>query len=297
VRNRGRGLLLSFVFVALGLIACNPAQQQSQSGLTPEEARRIAKDAYIYGFPIASNYQTMYKQAIDSSSSDYRAPFNVLANSSGVATPDDKFVDTPNSDTPYSFLWMDLRAEPIIVTMPKIEKNRYYTGQLIDLYTFNFAYLGTRSFGNDGGVFMVTGPGWKGETPKGVEAVLNSETEFAYLLFRTQLFNPADSGNVKKIQAGYKAKPLSKFLGQSAPNAAPGVNWPKPADGMLATPALFPYVNFVLQFCPTNPSEKDLLDRFAKLNIGAGKNFDMAKFSPEVQKAMPHAGHTREIAS
>lgn len=286
MRNRGKGLLLSFVFVALGLVACSPAQQQSQSGFTPEEARKIAKDAYIYGFPIATNYQTMYKQAIDTSSSDYRAPFNVLANSSGVATPEDKFVVTPNSDTPYSFLWMDLRAEPVVVTMPKIEKNRYYTGQLIDLYTFNFAYLGTRSYGSDGGVFMVTGPGWKGETPKGIKAVLNSETEFAYLLFRTQLFNPADLANVKKIQAGYKAEPLSKFLGQSAPNAAPGVNWPKPVEGMLTTPALFSYVNFVLQFCPTNPSEKHLMERFAKLNIGAGKNFDMAKFSPEVQKAI-----------
>ena len=61
---------------------------------------------------------------------------------------------TPNSDTPYSYLWMDLRAEPVIVTVPKIEPNRYYTGQLVDLYTYNFAYLGTRAFGNDGGTFL-----------------------------------------------------------------------------------------------------------------------------------------------
>lgn len=87
-----------------------------------------------------------YKQAIDKGGNDYRAPFNVLSNASGVATPEDKFVVTPNSDTPYSYLWMDLRAEPMVVTMPKIEKNRYYTGQLVDLYTYNFAYLGTRAF-------------------------------------------------------------------------------------------------------------------------------------------------------
>ena len=133
---------------------------------------------------------------------------------------------------------------------------------------------------------MIAGPGWKGDAPKGVKAVLNSETEFAYLLFRTQLFNPADLSNVKKIQAGYKAEPLSKFLSQAAPPAAAAVNWPKPADGMLTTPALFPYVNFMLQFCPTNPSEKDLMDRFAKLNIGAGKTFDLAQFSGEIQKAI-----------
>ncbi len=271
---------------ALMMIACGPAQQQSQIGPTPEEARAIAKEAYLYGFPVVTNYQTMYKQAIDTANPDYRAPFNVLTSSAGVATPDDKFVVTPNSDTPYSYLWMDLRSEPIVVTLPKIEKNRYYTGQLIDLYTFNFAYLGTRAFGNDGGVFMIAGPGWKGETPKGVKAVLTSETEFAYLLFRTQLFNPADLGNVKKIQAGYKAGPLSKFLGQSAPSAASAVSWPKPVDGMLTSPALFPFVNFLLQFCPPNPAEKDLMNSFAKLNIGAGKAFDFSKFSPEVQKAI-----------
>ncbi len=167
-----------------------------------------------------------------------------------------------------------------------IEKYRYYTGQVIDLYTFNFAYLGTRSFGNDGGVFMITGPGWNGETPKGVKAVLHSETEIAYILFRTQLFNPADLGHVKKIQASYNAESLRKFLSQSVSTAAPVVPWPKPIDGMLASPALFPYVNFMLQFCPTNPSEKDLMDRFAKLDIGAGKTFDISKFSPEVQKAI-----------
>jgi hypothetical protein len=279
-------LSLLFLSIVLVLVACSPVQPQSQSGLTPDEARHIAKEAYIYGFPLATNYQTMYKQSIDMSNSDYRAPFNVLSNSSGVATPEDKFVVTPNSDTPYSYLWMDLRAEPIVVTVPKIEKNRYYSGQLIDLYTYNFAYLGSRSFDNDGGLFMIAGPGWKGDTPKGIKAVLNSETEFAYLLFRTQLFNPTDLPNVRKIQAGYKAEPLSEFLAQAAPAAAPSVDWAKPVDGMLTSPNLFPYVNFMLQFCPTNPSEKDLMDRFSKLNIGAGKTFDLAQFSPEVQKAI-----------
>jgi hypothetical protein len=284
----GIKIALSLVLASLALFGCGPAELSSSSGSgspTREETRQIAKDAFIYGFPIATNYQTMYKQAIDARNPDYRAPFNILTNSVNVATPDDKFVVTPNSDTPYSYLWLDLRAEPVVVTMPKIEKNRYYTGQIIDLYTFNFAYLGTRSYGNDGGVFMIAGPGWKGDTPQGVKAVFNSETEFSYILFRTQLFNPVDLNNVKKIQAGYKAEPLSKFLGQPAPAAA-AINWPKPTDDMLTSPAIFTYLNFMLQFCPTNSSETALMDRFAKLNIGAGKTFDFAKLSPDQQKAV-----------
>jgi len=277
------------VLTAVALIACSPAEQSSsngQSGPTPEETRQIAKSAFVYGFPLATNYQTMYKQAIDAGNPDYRAPFNVLTSSANVATSDDKFVVTPNSDTPYSYLWLDLRAEPAVVTMPKIEKNRYYTGQIIDLYTFNFAYVGTRSYGNDGGAFMIAGPGWKGDTPKGVKAVFNAETEFAYILFRTQLFSPADLNNVRKIQAGYKAEPLSKFLGQPGPTAAPAINWPIPAADMLTTPALFTYLNFMLQFCPPISSETALMERFAKLNIGAGKTFDFSKLSPEQQKAV-----------
>ena len=100
-----------------------------QDGISADDARAIAKEAFIYGFPMAANYQTMYKQVVDTSNPDHRAPFNMVASSKSVATPEDKFVVTPNSDTPYSYLWMDPRAEPLVVTMPKIEPNRYYTGQ------------------------------------------------------------------------------------------------------------------------------------------------------------------------
>jgi hypothetical protein len=254
--------------------------------LSPQETRSIAKEAYVYGFPMVASYQTLYKQAIDTGSPDYRASFNALASASGVATPDDKFVVTPNSDTPYSFLWMDLRTEPVIVTMPRIERNRYYSGQLIDLYTFNFAYLGTRAYGNDGGKFLIAGPDWKGTIPDGIKAILQAQTQFAYMIIRTQLFNLGDIDNVKKIQAGYRAEPLSQFLGKSAPPAAPAVTWPKPADDMLTSPAIFPYLNFLLQFCPLDPSETDLMNRFDKLNIGAGNTFDWESVSPNIKRTI-----------
>src|ERR1700761_8600283 len=164
------------------------SEERVYEPVDPQESRAIAKEAYVYAFPMVANYQTLYKQAIDTTSHDYRAPFNQLSNASSVATPDDKFVVTPNSDTPYSYLWMDLRSEPIVVTMPAIERERYYTGQLVDLYTFNFAHLGTRSFGNEGGNFIIAGSDWKGVAPPGVKAVIRAQTQFAYLLIRTQLF-------------------------------------------------------------------------------------------------------------
>lgn len=272
--------------IATALFFAGCSTKQPVTSLSPSDARAIAKDAYIYGFPMVVNYQTMYKQAIDTASKDYRGSFNVVNSSKSVATPADKFVVTPNSDTPYSYLWMDLRTEPLVVTMPKIEPNRYYTSQLVDLYTYNFAYLGTRAYGNDGGNFLIAGPEWNGQTPPGVNAVIHSETQFAYALFRTQLFNASDLPKVNKIQEQYKAQPLSTFLHQPAPAPASQVNWPKFTEDMTTTPTMFPLVDFLFQFCPPNPSESGVLARFAKLNIGPGQNFDFDKFSPEIQQAI-----------
>src|SRR4030095_6201818 len=104
---------------------------------------------------------------------------------------EDKTLQTPNSDTPYSLLTLDLRAEPVVVTIPPIEKGRYFSVQMIDLFTHNFDYFGTRTTGNEGGNFIIAGPGWIGIVPKGIKKVAHSETQIALLIFRTQLFNSA----------------------------------------------------------------------------------------------------------
>ena len=175
----------------VGALAFTTAFARADEPITPETARVITKDAFVYGYPMVDNYKTLYKQAVDRGGPDYRAPFNEISSAKNIATPADTWVVTPNSDTPYSFLWMDLRAEPLVITMPKIEKGRYYSAQLIDLYTYNFAYLGTRAYGNGGGDFLIAGPGWKGAKPKGIKAVIHCDTEIAYTLFRTQFLIPA----------------------------------------------------------------------------------------------------------
>ena len=132
---------------------------------------------------------------------------------------------TPNSDTPYTFLGLDLRAEPIVLTIPAIEKNRYWVFQMMDMYTFNFDYLGTRATGNGGGTFLIAGPRWTGTIPTGITKVLRPETEFINVVGRTQMFDASDLENVKKIQSAYKAQPLSAFAGHTAPPAAPPIQW------------------------------------------------------------------------
>jgi hypothetical protein len=254
--------------------------------VTPAEARAIVKEAYIYGFPLVDNYRIQYGYFVDTKNPEFKAPWNHLKNIPRVYTPADTAIQTPNSDTPYSFVGMNLRAEPMVLTVPPIEKERYFSIQLIDAYTFNFDYIGSRTTGNEGGSYMIAGPNWKGETPKGVKKVFPSETEFVFAVYRTQLFKPNDIDNVKKVQAGYKAQTLSAFLGQPAPKAASAIDFIKPLSPAeeKTSPEFFNILNFVLQFCPTDPSETELMARFAKIGVGAGKKVDVS--NPEMKTAI-----------
>ena len=292
INNQPRSKRFCFEVVVssclLGCVLTPPFIVCASDDVSPAEARAIVREAYIYGFPMVDGYRIQYSYFVDRINPEFKAPWNQIRNVPRVFSPDDRVVQIPNSDTPYSTLGLDLRAEPMVITVPPIERNRYFSVQLIDLYTFNFGYIGSRTTGNDGGSFLVAGPGWKGAQPPGVKRVFQCETEFALAGFRTQLFNPGDLDSVKKVQAGYKAQPLSQFLGKAAPPAAPTIDFIKPltSNQERFLPEFFNTLNFVLEFCPTNPSEKELMARFARLNIGAGKNFDVAQLSPEVKKAV-----------
>ena len=245
----------------------------------------LAEEAYIYAFPMIANYKAMYEFTIDKSSNQYKAPFNQIWNDAKTFTPKDTTVITPNADTPYSLLNMDLRAEPLVLCVPKVEKSRYYSVQLVDMYTFNYGYIGSRATGNDAGCYMVAGPSWKGEKPAGIAKVFNSETEFSLAIYRTQLFNPGDIDNVKKVQAGYQVAPLSAFLKKPAPPALPEPKFPKFEEKAFKTDFIA-YLNFLLEFCPTVPEEKELRAKFAEIDVGAGRRFDFDKLSLEHRLAV-----------
>jgi hypothetical protein len=246
------------------------------------------QQAYVYGFPMLMNYGVMYEYFVDRNSGQFKAPFNQIYNEARVFTPKDTAIVTPNSDTPYSFVGLDLRAEPIVLCVPKIEKTRYYDVQLIDMYTFNYGYIGSRATGNGAGCYMVAGPDWKGDTPKGINKVFHSETQFGLVGYRTQLFGAKDMPNVIKVQSGYKVQTLSQFLKQPPPPAAPAIDFPSFTKDNMKLP--FPkFLNFVLQFCPPVEEEKALRAKFATVGIEAGKPFDLEKLS-DAQKAEEAVG-------
>jgi len=279
---------VAIALTALALELATSAHAQAPQQTSLAEARAIAKEAYIYGLPMVDNYRIQHTYFVDRGNPEYKGGWNTVHNVDRVYTPDDKAIQTPNSDTPYSHLGADLRAEPLVISVPDVDKDRYYSAQFIDMYTFNFNYVGTRASANDAGNFLLAGPHWKGGRPVGIERIIRSETELDYVLFRTQLFDARDIDNVRKIQGGYKVQPLSQFLGEPAPPSPPPIKFRNPltAEQARTSPEFFDLLNWLLQFCPTHPSETALMERFAKLNIGAGRKFDVAALSSDMRKAV-----------
>jgi hypothetical protein len=198
---------------------------------------------------------------------------NQIFNESRVFTYKDTAVVVPNSDTPYSFCCLDLRAEPYVISVPAVEKERYYSVQLVDWNTFNYGYIGSRTTGNEPGDYLIAGPDWNGPTPAGIKKVFHSTSQFTLAIFRTQLFNADDMPNVQKVQAGYQAVPLSVYLHQPAPAAARAISFP-PANADMVKTNFFQYLDFALQFAPDGPEEKEIRAQLARIGIGAGKKFN-----------------------
>ena len=106
-----QSLVGAFAVTAL-FATTSPSRAQAPSA---EEIKTIAEEAFIYGLPLVMNYAVMYEYAVDTKSSQFKAPFNEITNMHRVATYEDTAVITPNSDTPYSVGFLDLRADPIVL--------------------------------------------------------------------------------------------------------------------------------------------------------------------------------------
>jgi hypothetical protein len=171
--------------------------------------------------------------------------------------------------------WLDLRAEPVVISVPTVEKKRYYSVQLVDGNTFNYGIFGSLSTGHEPGNFLAVGPDWQGTVPPGINKVSRSTTQFSLSIFRTQLIGTDDVEAVKQVQAGYRVQTLSSFLKQASPPAAPAVNFPK-IDKELARTNFFAYLDFALQFAPAGPEEKAIREKLASIGIGTG-NFEQFK--------------------
>ena len=101
------------------LVACNKGgsspetKEASETVVSPREAEAIAKEAYVYAYPMMENYRTMFVQAVDRTAPGYVAPFNQLAHMTELLGPDFKDIVRPNNDTMYSTGCARRSSQPI----------------------------------------------------------------------------------------------------------------------------------------------------------------------------------------
>ena len=273
--------IIGILFIGLLINSCT-----QEDKLSPEQAREIAKEAYIYGFPIVMNYKTMYNYTLNETSPEYKAPFNEKSCEARLLTPKDRTVVTPNSDTPYCMFWVDLRDEPQVISLPEMEPERFYHFQLIDLYTHNFAYLGTLTTGNKAGNYLIVNSNWKGEKPEGIDQVITCETDLFFIVVRTQLMGNDDLDHVASIQDAYGAQSLSSFLGKTSVVSHRDEQVLEWHDGDELTVAMFPYLNYMLNLTNAIASESTIRKNMEKLGLGTKQGFDINSFDKEIQKAI-----------
>lgn len=289
MKLRRRTFLFSGIAAASGIgrvaaqVLPHPADAPQTSAA---DTRQIARDAYLFAYPLVLYYRTMYRQAIDAKSPTYAGGFGHWAHVR-PATPATKDIVTPNVDTPYSYAWVDVRAEPWVLTQPPVSgANRYVGSQWDDLWGFVLDCPGSIRDGGDGGNYLLAPPGWKGKMPAGIKRAIVGESSFLGTVTRTEQKGPGDAAAVAKIRQGYKLQPLSAFLKQPAPAAAPAVEWLPWHEGSETGLGFFAYANFLLTFTTPDPKDAPMLQRIARIGVVPGARWDEAQMDAAVRDAI-----------
>lgn len=256
---------------------------------TANEIKSITKEAYIYAYPMMEHYKMMFVTTIWNKSPAFDAPFNEMKNKGVLLGPEYTDIVRPNNDTFYSSVWLDLRAQPMVMSVPAISDKRYYSWQLIDLFSHNIGYIGTRATGFEAGQYLIAGPNWNGENPKGITKVFQTDVNLLAALGRTQVYSPDDIENAKKIMNEFKVETLSQYMGTPAPKAVTPLDFPVYSLEKIKSVEFITYLNFLLGQAKPNPSESALLKRFTKNGIGANAAFDVNSIDPETKKNMQDA--------
>ena len=255
----------------------NPASRSEVVG--------VARDAYTFFFPMLMGYRFLFGSFLVPELPSHRAPLNTLSGEPQTLDHTFRDVITVNADTPYSMAGLDLRAEPMVLSVPAIA-DRFYHLQFEDLWGFNAHYVGTLATGTGPGTYLLAGPGWEGDAPADVDDVLRFETDVVFVIGRTQLLGPDDVETLGRIMAGYDLRPISAHTGDPAPAAEP-YDWPVWNDDASRDERFIGYVNALLPLCrPFHPEDRPLLERSALIGIGSGEPFDADTLDEATREAI-----------
>jgi len=266
----------------------DPRAAQSVSA---DQARAIGIEAYVYLYPLVTMETTRRQMTnLSAGARPGFAPMGQFAHVRQFPTADFKAVVRPNFDTLYSAAWLDLREEPMIVSVPDTD-GRYYLLPLYDMWTDAFAVPGKRTTGTGAADFAVVAPGWRGSVPAGVEAI-DAPTPFVWIIGRTQANGPDDYDEVNVVQDGFAISPLSKW-GQDfapvAPKTDPTVDMETPPLEQVNAMSAAEYFGLaaeLLKLHPAHVTDWSTVARIRQVGIRPGESFDFEALDPTIMGAL-----------
>ena len=203
------------------------SNEQDELNWEEQYAYSLGMQAYVYGFPwvYLSWLRWLWTTAGGKALQEKQeltlpwAPINTFFRSPVLANPSTQTGGSPNTDTLYAVAWLDVRDEPIVISVPEVT-DRYYTLEMACIDSDNFAYVGTHVTGTAAANYLIAGPGWEGEVPTDVSDVLpRSRTATILIMGRTQVINNTkeDKDKANAIQHQYRLTPLSTWPDIAAP--------------------------------------------------------------------------------
>lgn len=291
---RGTTLRASALLVTLAIMPFTLSTAPRAETVTPEVAQSIARDAYVYFYPLITMDVTRKQLTnVEAGKSELGGPMNTFNNVPAFPSADARAVVRPNFDTLYSSAWLDLTKEPVIVSAPDTN-GRFYLLPMLDMWSDVFAAPGSRTTGTQEGHFVLTPPGWTGTVPAGL-ARIDAPTPYVWVIGRTKTDGPPDYDAVHKIQAGYKITPLSQW-GQEPtpiePRIDPSIDMKTPPKRQVDTMAADAYFTYAAELLKTNPphvTDQPIVAQMKRIGIEPGESFDFAALDPAVQRALEGA--------
>jgi hypothetical protein len=252
----------------------------------------VGMEPYVYGYPLVMMDVTREVLTAASTSGEYSAPINQFARLRSYVSPDFKNVVRISVNSLWSHGFLDLDKEPMIVSLPDMD-GRYIVMQALNMWTDDFASVGTRTNGGKGGNYLIAGPKWNGTAPKDVDQVFKCTTRYAWVLVQMSAASPADFPAIHVKQDQLKITPLSAW----GTNYTPPTNVPvDPNVDLTATPftqvqlmtgeVFFNRLAKVLAENPPYPADSRMVEVLKKLGVEAGKPFDPTNLDPAVLKGI-----------
>lgn len=267
------------------------AQTPAPTAASPADWREtwaynLGMQAVVYGFPLVKNL-TVRHGMIEKQTGQAFMPLNSWYHSRRAQDYTDKLHSSVTADLLYSAAWFDVRNEPLVLTVPA-DEGRYYSIQLMEMYSDIFAYVGTRETGGKAAAWLLVGPDWQGATPKGVAGIIRSPTTTGMLLMRIVFPDRTDLAPTHRLQDASLLAPLSKWqAGDQSPQTDHDVLDPV-APGASPLP-FFATLNRALTESPPPPAHAALMAQFATVGIGPGMGDHFSRLDPATLRGLRRA--------